>query len=494
MKKKYLVIAISFVIGIIQSLQAQILASHDFNNGGLGDFLVCTTQSPNYASVVNNRLKTFWQESSYNGTRTTKGAEVCANNWNTRKEGWMGFTMNLGPDYPTNKTAGVAQIFQFYSSTFWSWAALINIINGDLQITHRSNGGTSGNTNAVIYPNFPKNTNMDIIIHFVLSASNNGLIQIWVNGVSEYYANNINFGYAEGWTNDVQSSQYSYVDLKIGQYNYDDPNYTNNETRTVYYDNVSWYSGSNGYSIVNPSAASGNNFRLVKRNSTGFAIDGGSGGANGQSIELYTNINHNNLRWIEIDRGGGYYSYQKYGTNYCIDGGNNGANGQDVYLWECGNNNQNQHWLKINAGNGHYRLQKRNAPSYSIDGGNQGAINQNVYLWTSSSTNQNQQWRFDTVSTSKNSGEKLSTEETDENIDDFNVFPSPVNNELTIKLNDAYSKDAVIEIYSVNGQKVIQTKPSSNLVKLDLSKLYSGIYVLMINSKSKKLTKKIVKL
>ncbi|GAA3652611.1 T9SS type A sorting domain-containing protein [Flavivirga jejuensis] len=494
MKKKYLLIVISFLTGTIQLLDAQTL-SHNFNNGSLGPFYECSTQSPNYSQVVNSRVKTHWQESSYNGSRSTKGAEFCANNWDTTKEGWMGFTMNLGPDYPTNKTAGIAQIFQFYSSTFWSWAALINIMNGDLQITHRSNGGTSGNTNAVIYSNFPKNTNMDIIIHFVLSASNAGLIQIWVNGVSRYYANNINFGYAESWSNDVQSSQYSYVDLKLGQYNYDDANYTNNETRTVYYDNVTWYDGSNGYSIVDPSGGgSSANFRLVKRNATGFAMDGGSGGSNGQSIELYNNINHANLTWTEINRGGGYYSYQKLNTNYCIDGGNGGANGQDVYLWTCSDNNQNQHWLKINAGNGHYRLQKRNASGYSIDGGNGGTSNQNVYLWSSSSTTQNQQWRFDGVSTAKSAEQKTEAEELTENSNAFNVYPNPVNNELNIKLNDYYDEETFIALYSIHGQKITQVKPSNHEVKLDLSRLHSGVYILMVNNKSESLTKKIVKL
>lgn len=134
--------------------------------------------------------------------------------------------------------------------------------------------------------------------------------------------------------------------------------------------------------------------RMVKRNASNFAMDGGSGGANGQSIELWDNIAHNNLTWTEIDRGNGYYSYQKLGTNFCIDGDNDGANGQDVYLWQCSSNNQNQHWKKIDVGNGNYVLQKRNAPDFAIDGNRGGARNQNVYLWRMNTSNQNQHWSF----------------------------------------------------------------------------------------------------
>ena len=480
MKSKYLILFIVTIMVTTYKATAQTLTAHDFNNGSLGPFHECTTRSPNYARVVNGRLKTFWTESSYNGTRMTKGAEICGADWHTRKEGWMGFTMNLGPDYPMNKTASIAQIFQFYSTSFWTWAALINIVNGDLQITHRDNGGTSRNTDVVVYENFPKNRNMDIIIHFKLSHENKGVIQIWVNGVSQYFANNINFGFAEGWQNDRQTSQHSYVDLKIGQYNYDNTNYTNGETRTVYYDNVKWYNGANGYSRVNPSGNSGQpSFQLVKRNASGFAMDGGSGGADGQSIELYNKINHPNLTWVEIDRGGGYYTYQKLNTNFCIDGGRGGTNGQDVYLWTCDDQNQNQHWLKVDLGNGHYRLQKRNAPDYSIDGGAGGAVNQNVYLWRSSNSNQNQHWWFDALSNAREASLQ-SDVPTLMDTDIIRVSPNPVANSLTI-YNTA-SKYHKYSLLDMNGkiQQAGYLPDGNNAWEVDLSQLPKGVYVLSL--------------
>ncbi|MDO5971801.1 ricin-type beta-trefoil lectin domain protein [Flavivirga aquimarina] len=244
-----------------------------------------------------------------------------------------------------------------------------------------------------------------------------------------------------------------------------------------------------------PGGTASPNFRLVKRNATGFAMDGGSGGANGQSIELYTNINHNNLTWTEIDRGNGYYSYQKYGTNYCIDGGNGGANGQDVYLWTCSDNNQNQHWQKINAGNGHYRLQKRNASGYSIDGGGGGAINQNVYLWSSNSNNQNQQWRFDTVaSSSKTANEKLLSQE-DENDQRSNVgiYPNPTSSSLTIVT--PASKFNNYTIFDISGRANIKGLIPSGAKEssLDISRLSKGVYIMSLNGNHITKTFKLVK-
>ena len=135
--------------------------------------------------------------------------------------------------------------------------------------------------------------------------------------------------------------------------------------------------------------------QMLKRNAASFAIDGNNGGDDGQDVYLWSENDSNvNQQWYEIDRGNGYYSFQKVGTDYCLDGGNGGDNGQNVYLWTCAASNQNQHWLKVSAGGDYYRLEKRNASGYSLDGNQSGDNGQSVYLWSSSSSNQNQQWLF----------------------------------------------------------------------------------------------------
>ena len=136
--------------------------------------------------------------------------------------------------------------------------------------------------------------------------------------------------------------------------------------------------------------------RLVhirKRNAQAFAIDGSNGAGNGQNVYLLAqNANNTNQQWVEIDRGNGYYSYQKQGTNHCLDGNKNGANRQNVYLWLCNDNNQNQHWQKTSTDSGFFKLIKRNASGFAINGGSNGSNGQNVDLYDASNPSHNLQW------------------------------------------------------------------------------------------------------
>jgi len=79
--------------------------------------------------------------------------------------------------------------------------------------------------------------------------------------------------------------------------------------------------------------------------------------------------NNVNQQFTEINRGNGFFSYQKVGTNFSIDGGAGGARAQNVRLWVTNPNNFNQQWRKISITGNTFRLQKRNAPNFSIDGG-----------------------------------------------------------------------------------------------------------------------------
>ncbi|SHJ76445.1 Por secretion system C-terminal sorting domain-containing protein [Reichenbachiella agariperforans] len=234
----------------------------------------------------------------------------------------------------------------------------------------------------------------------------------------------------------------------------------------------------------------GGDFQLVKRNATGFAIDGGgNSSAEGRSVELYTYVQHDNMTWTEISRGGGYYSYQKLNSTVCIDGGSGGANGQDVTLETCNANDYNQHWLKIDAGNGHYRLEKRGT-NFSLDGGNNGAIDQNVYLWTSSTTNQNQQWRFDDVS----AGARFRDEPLDELASSaFTFYPNPVSSRLTVQLTESSYQQFVI--YNVNGMVVNQGKVADDMSKLtiDMDHLDAGLYVLKFSGNNASRSMRIIK-
>ena len=68
--------------------------------------------------------------------------------------------------------------------------------------------------------------------------------------------------------------------------------------------------------------------QMVKRNASGFAIDGNRGAETGQNVYIFNESERNvNQQWFEIDRGNGFYSYQKVRTEFCLDGNRGGERG-----------------------------------------------------------------------------------------------------------------------------------------------------------------------
>ncbi|MEO1230793.1 MAG: polysaccharide lyase family 7 protein [Myxococcota bacterium] len=136
---------------------------------------------------------------------------------------------------------------------------------------------------------------------------------------------------------------------------------------------------------------------VLEKQGTNHSIDGNNGATQGQALYLWsTSLSNVNQNWVQLNRGGGYYSYRKQNTNLCMDGQNGGARRQAILLEPCSTNNHNQHWRKVKVFNGTeiYRLEKRNAPGFSIDGNGGAANQQGIYLWNSNSSNVNQQWDF----------------------------------------------------------------------------------------------------
>ena len=224
---------------------------------------------------------------------------------------------------------------------------------------------------------------------------------------------------------------------------------------------------------------------LRKSNAPDFAIDGNHGGENGQDVYLWSaNDNNINQRWVEIDRGDGYYSYQKEDTNFCIDGNNGGENTQNVYLWKCAANNQNQHWQKVAVGDGSYRLIKRNATGFAINGGNGGANGQNVNLWNSSHTSTNLNWFITTVGTAAKDSNLNKTSM----IDEVMLYPNPVSNILNIQ----GAENSTVQIFDVNGKLVYSKVIANKNETIDVSNLQTGLYFTKFQNSNKiiKLIKK----
>jgi hypothetical protein len=270
-------------------------------------------------------------------------------------------------------------------------------------------------------------------------------------------------------------------------------NPTSSGTATATFTNSCGAQSTQTFNItVNGSSSGGTTVHLTKRNASSFAIDGNNGGANGQQLYLWANdVNNVNQQWVEIDRGGGYYSYQKVNTNYCMDGGNGGANGQLVYLWTCDANNQNQQCQNVDAGSGNYRLVKRNASGYSIDGGNGGANGQNLYLWASDANNQNQQWTFSSFKSATIN--TMSTDRVGEEIDDIVFYPNPFASEISIKIADP-EKVNRIEVMNMLGKQVeVIDHADVKTEQVMGSSLRAGVYLVQIYSANGSQSFKIIK-
>ena len=232
-----------------------------------------------------------------------------------------------------------------------------------------------------------------------------------------------------------------------------------------------------------PITGSSTVVHITKRNARGFALDGNFGGENGQDVYLWeADTDNRNQQWIEIDRGNGYYSYQKMGTDYCIDGGNNGENNQNVYLWDCGINNYNQHWEKVSTSNGAFKLVKRNASGFALDGDIGGANGQSVELYNSEVSSHNLQWYITPIN-------GLSAKSLNFNTTDVIIYPNPVATTATIQ----GAVNTTVRIYDMNGKVVLVKNVVSDSETIDLSSLSSGVYYTQVNGLLKTTVFKVIK-
>lgn len=471
------------VISVSNICKAQDIktVSHDFNNGDLAPFEACTVKSPNYARVEDGRVKTFWTSTGYDGTRTDKGAEFCGHelgDWLTYKEGWCGVNMELGSDYPKDKNAGIAQIMGRFLDREWStWSGEISIHNGDLKVSHRYGAGSSNTVDAIIYPDFPYEEEVSIIIHFILSSQNQGELEFWINGVSSYKATNINFGLGE-FENDEQVPGLSRTIFKLGQYNYDDSNYDIDETRTVYYDNVTWYSGANGYDIVNPDKTSNPCGNILINNPVNAENYCGS-----QGVEVKA-----------ASEGGSYIGGIQHGDYLNYGPFNFDKNTVNAFEVAVGKSSTKDTFVEV----------RLDSPTGTLVG----------TLNTSETTGGSQNWITRWAALEAVSGEhdiflvftgqegvtlvnfnwfrfffdsSLSLNENKASL--MSMYPNPTDDYFTI-IN---SQGATVQINDINGRLMLRNKIDSNKQLIDISNFNSGVYFVKVNNSGIILYKKIVK-
>jgi len=83
----------------------------------------------------------------------------------------------------------------------------------------------------------------------------------------------------------------------------------------------------------------------------------------------------------------------------------------------------------------------------------------------------------------------LSTEELVNN--DLKIYPNPTKKLIHIKLSQFNKSEA--SLYDVSGRLVLKQKLESEISKMDINKLESGMYLLQIETENKSITKRIIK-
>jgi len=305
----------------------------------------------------------------------------------------------------------------------------------------------------------------DIVVGWKFRPNNtDGWIACWIKTADQtnykkYSMDNIKLGYY-GAPKKIQQNK---VGLYRGRVN---------GTNTAYFDEVRF--GKRFNDAKHPSANGtpppvGDYVSMRKRNAIGFAIDANNA-RKGKKIHMWSyNSNNNNQKFKEINRGGGYYSYQAKGTNLCIDGGNGGSLGQQIVMWPCQGGNQNQHWKKEDKGSGNYRLVKRNAPGFAIDAGNGGNEGNQIVLWKVNNSH-NQQFRF-----GNNRSSKFKQTQNSSNLI---VYPNPTDDIFIIESDADIQANAIINIYSTIGT-IIKTVQIKNKV-VNIGDLQSGLYFIQL--------------
>lgn len=237
---------------------------HDFDNNSLGPFTedqgfsgsAIYNEGMSFQNDFTNgkRLKLHWKESEYDGTRRERGHEIKLQVLNN-SELYSGFSLYIPSGQSNNilnKNTIVWQLYNWNSDGCSNWTAHLVLKNNDLYLDYRS--ACVSATEIKILDNIETDKELKFKIRTLLSGNNNGRINIFMNGNELVNQKNINIGFGQFDSNDKAIT--SVVGVKMGLYCFDTANYTNNETRIVYLDNVaaSKRSGtvSNSFNRVDP--------------------------------------------------------------------------------------------------------------------------------------------------------------------------------------------------------------------------------------------------
>ncbi len=183
------------------------------------------------------RIKFHWREAEYDGTRRERGHEMKLGVVSDY-EIFSGFIFYVPPTsgrvtFPANKNTIVWQLYNWNSAGCSNWTAHLEIRDNRLVLNYRP--ACVAANEVVVLDDVPRNQNMEIKIR-ARAGRGTGKFDIYVDNVRVLRLRNIDLGFGAFDSSGRMST--SVIGVKMGMYCADTANYTPNESRSLYYDNV----------------------------------------------------------------------------------------------------------------------------------------------------------------------------------------------------------------------------------------------------------------
>ena len=202
-----------------------------FSNNQIGGEGMSFTSS----TISGNRLKITWKESEYDGSRRERGHELKLG-LTDDEEIYSGFYWNIPSGQNNNilnKNTIIWQMYCWNSAGCSNWTAHVELkSDDDLYVSHR--GACVSPTVTKLINNVKTNTDYAWTFR-VRTGAGNGIFEMRQSGNRVYRITNasIGFGSFSGTT-----MRDAVIGVKMGMYCFDTSNYSNNEKRILYLENL----------------------------------------------------------------------------------------------------------------------------------------------------------------------------------------------------------------------------------------------------------------
>ncbi|WP_158974314.1 hypothetical protein [Cellulophaga sp. L1A9] len=232
---------------LVSKVNSETYKAHNFNDGQLDPFTEDQgfTGADIYGEGMSfqkdftggKRLKLVWKESEYDGSRRERGHEIKLG-VNNNDEIYTGFYLFIPSGQNNNllnKNTIIWQLYNWNTAGCSNWTAHLELQGNALYLSYRN--ACVSPTVVKILDTIETDKELTFQIRAVLSGTNHGTLAVLMDGEIIADLKNINLGFGSFDAND--NAETSVAGVKMGMYCFDTANYSPDETRILYLDNVS---------------------------------------------------------------------------------------------------------------------------------------------------------------------------------------------------------------------------------------------------------------